>query len=150
MSTTVQTAQIGSYRTLLRKPLTPVAASVVGALLAASVVAALFAISSTPAGTSACIPRVGCGSAIESGAGEAEASFVAVGAGGASAIWFETAVEPASPVLEHFLHPTSGAVDWSGFEPVSPALEHFLHPAPSIAESSAFEPVSPALEHFLH
>ena len=150
MSTTIQTAQVGSYRTLLRKPLTPVAASVAGALLAASVVAALFAISSTSAGTSVCIPRVGCWSAIESGAGGAEASFAAVGAEGASAIWFEMAVEPASPVLEHFLHPTSGAVDWSGFEPVSPALEHFLHPAPSIVESPAFEPVSPALEHFLH
>lgn len=150
MSTTVQTAQVGTYRTRVRKPLTPVAASVAGALLAASVVAALFAISSTSAGTRVCIPRVGCGSAIESGAGEAEASFAAVGAEGASAIWFEMAVEPASPVLEHFLHPTSGAVDRSSFEPVSPALEHFLHPAPSIVESPAFEPVSPALEHFLH
>ena len=149
MSTTVQTAQVGAYRTRVRKPLTPVAASVAGALLAASVVAALFAISSTSTGTSVCIPRVGCWSAIESGAGEAE-SFAAVGAEGASAIWFEMAVEPASPVLEHFLHPTSGAVDRSSFEPVSPALEHFLHPAPSIVESQAFEPVSPALEHFLH
>ena len=149
MSTTVQTAQVGAYRTRVRKPLTPVAASVAGALLAASVVAALFAISSTSTGTSVCIPRVGCGPAIESGAGEAE-SFAAVGAEGASAIWFEMAVEPASPVLEHFLHPTSGAVDRSSFEPVSPALEHFLHPAPSIVESQAFEPVSPALEHFLH
>ena len=150
MSTTVQTAPVGSYSTRLRKPLTPVAASVVGVLLAASVVAALFAISSTSAGTSVCIPRVGCGAAIESGAGEAEASFAAMGAGGASAIWFEMAIEPASPVLEHFLHPTSGAVDRSSFEPVSPALERFLHPAPSIVESPAFEPVSPALEHFLH
>ena len=149
MSTTVQTAQVGTYRTRVRRPLTPVAASVVGVLLAACVVAALFAISSTSTGTSVCIPRVGCGSAIESGAGEAE-SFAAVGAEGASAIWFEMAVEPASPVLEHFLHPTSGAVDRSSFEPVSPALEHFLHPAPSIVESPAFEPVSPALEHFLH
>jgi hypothetical protein len=49
------------------------------------------------------------------------------GAERTSAIWFEMAVEPASPVLEHFLHPTSGAIDWSDFEPVSPALEHFLH-----------------------
>jgi hypothetical protein len=99
----------------------------VGAILAAIVVAGLFAISSTPAGTRACIPRVGCESAIESGAGAAQASFAAVGAEGASTIWFEMVVEPASPVLEHF-----------------------LHPAPSMAESSAFEPVSPALEHFLH
>jgi hypothetical protein len=150
MSATVQTAQVGTHRTRVRKPHTPVAASLVGVLLAASVVAALFATSSTSAGTSACIPRVGCESAIESGAGTAKASFAAVGAEGASAIWFEMAVEPASPVLEHFMHPTSGAMDRSDFEPVSPALEHFLHPAPSIARSPAFESVSPALEHFLH
>jgi len=150
MSATVQTAQVGTYRTRVRKPLTPVAASVVGAMLAAFVVAGLFAISSTSAGTRACIPRVGCEPAIEGGAGAAEASFATVGAAGASAIWFEMAVEPTSPVLEHFLHPSGGAADQSRFEPVSPALEHFLHPAPSIAESSAFEPVSPALEHFLH
>jgi hypothetical protein len=150
MSATVQTTQVGTYRKRLGKPVTPVAASVMGAIVAAFVVAGLFAISSTSAGTRACIPRVGCESAIESGAGAAEASFAAMGADGASAIWFEMAVEPASPVLEHFLHPTSGLVDRSAFEPVSPALEHFLHPAPSMVESSAFEPVSPALEHFLH
>jgi hypothetical protein len=150
MSATVQTTQGVAYRTRAKKPLTPGAASVLGAMLAALVVAGLFAIAPTSAGTMACIPRVGCESAIESGAGAAEASFAAVGAEGASAIWFEMAVEPASPVLEHFLHPTSGVVDQSAFDPVSPALEHFLHPAPSMAESSAFEPVSPALEHFLH
>jgi hypothetical protein len=104
----------------------PVAGSVVGAMLAASVVAGLFAISSSPAGTRACLPRVGCEPASESGAGAANASFAAAGAETASAIWFEMAVEPPSPVLEHFLHPASGAVDRSGFEPVSPALEH-LH-----------------------
>ena len=150
MSATVQTTQAVSYRTRAGKPLTPGAASLLGAMLAALVVAGLFAITSTSAGTRGCIPRVGCESAIESGAGAAAASFPAVGADGASAIWFEMAVEPASPVLEHFLHPASGAVDQSAFEPVSPALEHFLHPAPSMVESSAFEPVSPALEHFLH
>lgn len=151
MSATVRTAQVGTNRTRERKPLRPAAASLLGVLLAASAVAGLFAIGSTSAGTSVCLPRVGCEPAIEGGAGAAEASFAAVGAEGASAIWFEMAVEPASPALEHFLHPTSGAVDRpSAFEPVSPAMEHFLHPAPSIAESSAFEPVSPALEHFLH
>jgi hypothetical protein len=150
MSATVQTALVGTDRTRVRKSLTPVAASVVGAMLAASVVAGLFAISSTSAGTSACIPRVGCELGIESGMGAAKASFAAVGAEGASGIWFEMAVEPASPVLEHFLHPVIGAVDQSAFAPVSPALEHFLHPGPSIAELSAFKPVSPALEHFLH
>jgi hypothetical protein len=155
MSATVQIDQVGTYRARVRKLPRPVAASVVGAMLAAFVVAGLFAISSTSAGTRTCLPRVGCEPAIESGAGAAKASFAAVGVEGASAIWFEMAVEPASPVLEHFLHPTSGAVDQSGFEPVSfepvsPALEHFLHPVPNIAESSAFEPVSPALEHFLH
>ena len=150
MSATVQIDQVGTYRARVRKPPRPVAASVVGAMLAAIVVAGLFAISSTSAGTRTCLPRVGCEPAIESAAGAPKASFAAVGVEGASAIWFEMAVEPASPVLEHFLHPTSGAVDQSGFEPVSPALEHFLHPAPFIAESSAFELVSPALEHFLH
>ena len=150
MSATVQTTQVGTYRTRARKARTPVAASVVGVMLAAFVVAGLFAISSTSAGTSACMARVGCEPGIESGAGAATASFAAVGAEGASAIWFEMAVEPASPVLEHFLHPTSGAVDRSSFEPVSPALEHFLHPAPSAFGSPAFEPVSPALEHFRH
>ena len=150
MSATVQTTQVATYRTRGGQPLTSGAASVVGAMLAAFVVAGLFAISSTSAGTRACIPRVGCEPAIESGAGAAKASFAAVGAEGASAIWFEMAVEPASPVLEHFLHPTGLAIDQSAFEPVSPALEHFLHPAPSMADSSAFEPVSPALEHFLH
>jgi hypothetical protein len=127
MNATVQTAQVGTYPTRVRKHLTPVAASPLGALLAASVVAGLFAISSTSAGTRACFPRIGCEPAFESGAGAAKASFAAVGSEGASAIWFEMAVEPASPVLEHFLHPTSGAVDQSAFEPVSPALEHFLH-----------------------
>jgi hypothetical protein len=151
MSATVQTAQVGTYRTRERKPLRPVAALLLGALLTGCVVAGLFAISSTSAGRSVCLPRVGCEPAIGSRGGAAMASFAAVGAEGASAIWFERAVEPASPVLEHFLHATKGAVDRSSaFEPVSPAVEHFLHPAPSIADSSAFEPVSPALEHFLH
>jgi hypothetical protein len=57
----------------------PVAGSVVGAMLAASVVAGLFAISSSPAGTRACLPRVGCEPASESGAGAANASFAAAG-----------------------------------------------------------------------
>jgi hypothetical protein len=149
MSATVQTAQAGPYRMRVRKP-TPVAASVIGAMLAAFVIAGVFAISATSARTTACIPRVGCQPASESVAGADTASFAAVGAPVASAIWFEMAVEPASPVLEHFLHPRGAAVGRSGFEPVSPALEHFLHPVPIIAESSAFEPVSPALEHFLH
>src|SRR5262245_36874414 len=127
MSATVQTARVGADGTRMRRHLTPVAGYVVGAMLAASVVAGLFAISSTSAGTRACLPRVGCGPASESDAGVAKASFAAVGAKGASAVWFEMAVEPASPVLEHFVHPTSGAVDQSAFEPVSPALEHFLH-----------------------
>jgi len=126
MSATVQTARVGISGTRARTPLAPVAAFVVGAMLAALMVAGPFAISPTAAGTTACIPRVGCEPAIENGAGPAEATFAAVGASGASAIWFEMAVEP-----------------------VSPALEHFLHPAP-IMESPAFEPVSPALEHFLH
>jgi hypothetical protein len=72
-----------------------------------------------------------------------------MGAGGASAIWFEMAVEPASPALEHFLHPTSAGPGRSVFEPVSPALEHFMHPAPSIADSSALLSVS-AAEQLLH
>lgn len=127
MSATAQTAQVGTHGTRVRRHLSPVAGTVVAALLAASVVAGLFAIASTSAGTSACFPRVGCEPASESGAGAAKASFAAVGAEVASAVWFEMAVEPASPVLEHFLHPTSGAVDQSAFEPVSPALEHFLH-----------------------
>jgi hypothetical protein len=150
MSATVQTARVGISGTRARTPFAPVVASVVGAILAASMVAGLFAISSTAAGTTACIARVGCEPAIENGAGPAEATFAAAGASGASAIWFEMAVEPASPVLDHFLHPTSDAVVRSAFEPVSPALEHFLHPAPITPETSAFEPVSPALEHFLH
>ena len=127
MSATVQTARLGIDRTRVRKTLTPVAASLLGTLLAASVVAGLFAISSTSAGTRACIPRIGCEPAFDSGSGAAKASFAAVGVEGTSAIWFEMAVEPASPVLQHFLHPTSGPADQSAFEPVSPALEHFLH-----------------------
>ena len=75
MSATVQTTQAVSYRTRAGKPLTPGAASLLGAMLAALVVAGLFAISSTSAGTKGCIPRVGCESAIESGAGAAAASF---------------------------------------------------------------------------
>jgi hypothetical protein len=148
MSATVQTAQVGTYRTRVRRPMTPVAASVLGAMLAVVVVAGAFAISARSAGTSACIPRLGCET--ESGAGVETASFAAVGAAGASAIWFEMTVEPASPVLVHFLHPAPITLESSAFEPVSPALEHFLHPAPITAESWAFEPVSPALEHFLH
>ncbi|HKE53424.1 MAG TPA: hypothetical protein VKC55_01475 [Actinomycetota bacterium] len=150
MSATVQTTQVGTYRTRESKPFAPLAASLLRALLAASVVAGLFAISFTSAGTGACIARVGCVPAVKSDAAMARTSFAAIGAKGASAIWFEMAVEPASPVLEHFLHPTSAIVDRSRFEPVSPALAHFLHPAPGIAEYSAFESVSPALEHFLH
>lgn len=150
MSSTVHTTQVDTYRMRAGKPLTSGATSMVGAMLAAFVIAGLFAVSSTSAGTRVCIPRVGCEGAVESGTEATKASFAAVGAEAASAIWFEMAIEPASPVLEHFLHPTSGAVDLSAFEPVSPALEHFLHPAPSVDETSAFEPVSHALEHFPH
>jgi hypothetical protein len=147
MSATIQTAQVGTYGRRVRRPLTPVAASLMGVMLAAFVVAGAFAISSTSAGTTTCIPRVGCET--EGDVGANAKSFAAIGPAGASAIWFEMAVAPASPVLEHFLHPAPTIAESWAFEPVSPALEHFLHPAPTI-ESSAFEPVSPALEHFLH
>lgn len=133
MSAAVQTAQNGSGSIPAGKPFTPVAASVVGAILAVSVVAGLFAIASTSVGTWGCMPRVGCEQRIESGVGAAEAWFAAAGAEGASAIWFSMAVEPASPVLEHFLHQTSSAAGRADFGPVSPALEHFLHPAPDVA-----------------
>jgi hypothetical protein len=109
MSATVQTAQVGTYRTRERKPLGPVAASLLGALLAASLVAGLVAISSASAGSSVCLPRVGCEPAIESRAGAT------------------MAFEPVSPPMEHFLHPAPSIADSSAFEAVSPALEHFLH-----------------------
>lgn len=95
----------------------------------------------------ACVARVGCeqiGGAGAAGFGSIGSSFAVVSAQGASAVWFEGMVGPASPALRHFLHPAE--VGRSAFEPISPALEHFLHPLPS----RAFELVSPALEHFLH
>lgn len=101
-----------------------------------------------PAGpTETCLARVGCeqtGEVRTAGVGAFASSFAVAGAQGASAVWFEAMIGPASPSLRHFLHPAE--VRTSAFEPVSPVLERFLHPLPS----SAFEPVSPALEHFLH
>ena len=77
------------------------------------------------------MPRVGCGEVQQDGLklDAIETSFWAAGAGAASTTWFSWALEPVSPALEHFLHPSVTSVDQSwALEPVSPALEHFLHP----------------------
>ena len=132
----------------------PTVVGIVLVIVAATLLVGPAALSTGPAGTRSCLPRVGCEQGVQDSGGlsprSIEASFSAAGPEIASAIWFGSMIEPASPTMEHLLNPAASTS--FAFEPTSPALEHFQHPVPvgGAWPSSAFEPVSPVLEHFLH
>ncbi len=132
MSTKIETAHVGTYPIPERRQVARVGVSVLVAIVAAiAVVGSLSLLGATPS-TIACMPRVGCGEVQENRLtpDAIEKSFWAAGAGAASMTWFSWALEPVSPALEHFRHPSITSFDLSwAVEPVSPALEHFLHPA---------------------
>jgi hypothetical protein len=130
MSAKIETAQVGTYPIPERRQVAGVAV-LVAAIAAIAVVVSLTLPGTTTPGR-ACMPRVGCGEVQENGLSPdaIETSFWAAGVGAASTTWLWWALEPVSPALEHFRHPSVTATDLSwALEPVSPALEHFLHPA---------------------
>jgi hypothetical protein len=154
MSAKIETAHVGTYPISERRQVARVSVSALLVALAAIAVLGFLTRPGTTSPARACMARVGCGEVQENGLNQdaIETSFWAAGAGAASTTWFWWALEPVSPALEHFRHPSVRAADLSwALEPVSPALEHFLHPWVTAADLSwALEPVSPALEHFLH
>jgi hypothetical protein len=127
----VETAQVGTYPIPERWQVARVGLSALVAMVAAiAVVGSLSLLGTTPS-TIACMPRVGCGEVRKNGLGPdaIETSFLAAGAGAASTTWLSWALEPVTPALEHFRHPSVTSFDLSwALEPVSPALEHLLHP----------------------
>src|SRR4029450_3309005 len=131
MSVKIETAHVSTYPIPERRQVARVGVSALVAMGAAIVVVGSLSLSSATPSTIACMPRVGCGEFQENGLGPdaIETSFWAAGTGAASTTWFWWALEPVSPALEHFRHPsvTSADLSWA-LEPVSPALEHFLHP----------------------
>ena len=131
MSTKTETAHVGSYSIAERRQVARIGVSALVAALAAIAVVGFLTLPGTTTPARPCMPRVGCGEVQENGLGldPIQTSFWAAGAGAASATWLSWALEPVSPALEHFLHPsvTTADVSWA-LEPVSPALEHFLHP----------------------
>jgi hypothetical protein len=134
MSAKIETAHVGTYPIPERRQVARVGVSVsvlVAMVAAIAIVVGSLRLSGATPSTIACMPRVGCGEVQENGLGPhaIETSFWAAGAGAASTTWFWWALEPVSPALEHFRHPsvTTADVSWA-LEPVSPALEHFLHP----------------------
>jgi hypothetical protein len=131
MSTKIETAHVGTYPIPERRQVARVGVSALVAIVAAiAIVGSLSLLGATPS-TIACMPRVGCGEVQENRLtpDAIEKSFWAAGAGAASMTWFSWALEPVSPALEHFRHPSITSFDLSwAVEPVSPALEHFLHP----------------------
>jgi len=131
MSAKIETAHVGTYPIPERRQVTRVGVSVLVAIVAVIAVVGSLSLSGATPSTIACMPRVGCGEFQENGLGPAaiETSVWAAGAGAASTTWFWWALEPVSPALAHFRHPSVTSVDVSwALEPVSPALEHFLHP----------------------
>jgi hypothetical protein len=131
MSAKIETAKVGTYRIPEGRQVAHVGVSALVAALAAIAVVGFLSLPGTTAPARACMPRVGCGEVRENGLSPdaIETSFWAAGAGAASTTWLSWALEPVSPALEHFRHPSATAADLSwAFEPVSPALEHFLHP----------------------
>jgi hypothetical protein len=131
MSAKMETAHVGTYAIPEPRKVARPGVSVLVAMVAViAVVGSLSLLGATPS-TIACMPGVGCGEVQVNALGPdaIETSFWAAGAGAASTTWFSWALEPVSPALEHFLHPSVTSVDQSwALEPVSPALEHFLHP----------------------
>jgi len=131
MSAKIETAPVGTYPIPERRPVTRVGVYGLVAVLAAIAVVGSMSLPGATAPVRACMPRVGCGEVQENGLGSdaIETSFWTVGAGAASTTWLSWALEPVSPALEHFRHPSVATTDlkWA-LEPVSPALEHFLHP----------------------
>jgi hypothetical protein len=131
MSAKIETTHVGAYPIPERRQVARVSVSVLVAMVAAIAVVGSLSLSGATHSSFACMPRVSCGEFQDNGLGPdaIETSFWAAGAGAASTTWFWWALEPVSPALEHFRHPsvTSVGVSWA-LEPVSPALEHFLHP----------------------
>ncbi|HEU5226094.1 MAG TPA: hypothetical protein VFV29_09890 [Actinomycetota bacterium] len=130
MSMKIETAQVGTYPIPERRQVARLGVSALAAIVAAIAIVGSLSLLGAPS-TIACMPRVGCGEVQEGGLNPdaIETSFWAAGAGAASTTWYWWALEPVSPALEHFRHPSATRVDVSwAMEPVSPALEHFLHP----------------------
>jgi hypothetical protein len=131
MSAKIETAHVGTYPIPERRQVGRVGVSALLAALAAIAVVGFLTLPGTTTPARACMPRVGCGEVQGNGLGPdaIETSFWAAGAGAASTTWFWWALEPVSPALEHFRHPSATTADLSwALEPVSPALEHFRHP----------------------
>jgi hypothetical protein len=131
MSAKIETPHVGTYPIPERRQVVRVGVSALIAIVAVIAVVGSLSLSGATPSTIACMPRVGCGEFQENGLNpEAiERSFWAAGTGAASTTWFWWALEPVSPALEHFRHPSVTTTDLSwALEPVSPALEHFLHP----------------------
>ena len=131
MSAKIETAHVGTYPIPERRQVARVGVSALVAALAAIAVVGSLTLPGTTTPGRACMPWVGCGEFQENGLNPdaIERSFWAAGAGAASMTWFSWALEPVSPALEHFRHPSVTTTDLSwALEPVSPALEHFLHP----------------------
>ena len=131
MSAKIETPHVGTYSIPERRQVVRVGVSALIAIVAVIAVVGSLSLSGATPSTIACMPR-GCGEFQENGLGPdaIETSFWAAGAGAASTTWFWWALEPVSPALEHFRHPsvtTADDLSWA-LEPVSPALEHFLHP----------------------
>jgi hypothetical protein len=131
MSAKIETARAGTYPIPQRRQVARVGVSALVAALAAIAVVGFLTLPGTTAPSRVCMARVGCSEVHENGLTQdaIETSFWAAGAGAPSTTWFWWALEPVSPALEHFRHPSVTATDLSwALEPVSPALEHFLHP----------------------
>jgi hypothetical protein len=131
MSAKIETAHVGTYPIAERRQVARVGVSALVAALAAIAVVGSLTLPGTTTPAGACMPRVGCGEFQGKGLNPdaIERSFWAAGARAASMTWFSWALEPVSPALEHFRHPSVTTADLSwALEPVSPALEHFLHP----------------------
>jgi hypothetical protein len=131
MSAKIEAASVGTYRIHEGRQVTRVGVSALVAALAAIAVLRFLTLPGTTAPARACMPLVGCGEVHENGLNQdaIETSFWAAGSGAASTTWFSWALQPVSPALEHFRHPSVATTDLSwALEPVSPALEHFLHP----------------------
>jgi hypothetical protein len=130
MSAKIESAHVGTYPIPERRQVARISVSLVVALAAITVLGFMTS-PDTTAPARACMARVGCAEVQENGLNEGaiETSFWAAGAGAASTTWFWWALEPVSPALEHFRHPsvTAGDLSWA-LATVSPALEHFLHP----------------------
>jgi hypothetical protein len=130
MSAKIETAHVGTYPIPERRH-ARVSVSVLVAMVAVIAVVGSLSLSGATPSTIACMPRVGCGEFQDNGLGPhaIETSFWVAGAGAASTTWFRWALEPVSPALEHFRHPSVTTADLSwALEPVSPVLDHFLHP----------------------